>query len=642
MKRRNFRQRVMLLLLVLVMVCGQTLSFADIELIKRSEADDRYKWDLTDIYATRADFDTDVNKLKNELIPQLKEFEGKLNSSEALIDLFALDEEASRIMYDVYVYANLNLDLDQSKSESIEMSSIAGNIYNEYSAATSFVSPEILELDEETLRTIIADPRLAEQKVLLEGLLEEKAYILSKEEEQLLSLVSSLSDSPKSIFDKVTIADKDKIFIGDPNGNRVELTSGKFSEILEDPNRDYRARAAQARGMSSAGVNNTLTSIYETQLKTNTLFATARGFESGLEAALHSEDIPRSVYDNLIASVNDNLEYLHKYYDVRKEALGYENLYYHDAYVPLTADYKIELSYDEAADMIERALAPLGDKYVSDFREGIENNWVDVYEDDNKYTGGYQWGSYDTHPFILMNYSNNLDSALTLAHEMGHALNSKYSNEAQPYIMADYPIFTAEVASTVNELLVMDYLIKNADSDEEKMYLINKQIDNIRGTVYVQVMFSEFEEATHALVEAGQAISPETLNDMWLEIMGKYYGPSYTLLDYQKYGWSTIPHFYWNFYVYKYATSMSAAYSIVNRIKSGDEAAVADYLNFLAAGGSEDPITVLKMAGVDMNSSEPVDSILVYFGGLVDDLESMLDEREAVDEDVADAAQTAQ
>ncbi len=288
----------------------------------------------------------------------------------------------------------------------------------------------------------------------------------------------------------------------------------------------------------------------------------------------------------------------------------------------------MEITFDEAAEMIATALQPLGNKYVTDFNNGIANQWVDAYEDSNKYTGGYQWGTYDTHPFILMNYDNTLNSALTLAHEMGHALNSKYSDETQPYSMADYPIFTAEVASTVNEMLVMDYLIKNAENDEEKLYLLNQQIDNIRGTVFVQVMFSEFEKTTHEMVEAGEPISPDVLNDLWMDLLVKYFGSDYTTLEYQKYGWSRIPHFYMNFYVYKYATSMSAGYSIVNRIMAGEENAVEDYLTFLGAGGSADPISVLKATGVDMNSSEPVDSILEYFGELVNELEVLLDAKE--------------
>lgn len=437
-----------------------------------------------------------------------------------------------------------------------------------------------------------------------------------------------MAGSPRNVFDKVTIADKEKVFITNKDGEEVELTPGLFSQILEDDDRDYRSNAAEVRYSVYEKINNTLAATYEAEIKKNIFFSKARGFDSAIQASLYAETIPQSVYDNLVSSVNENLEYLHKYYEVRKKALGYDDLYYYDAYVPLTDEYRMEITFDEAAEMIATALQPLGNKYVTDFNNGIANQWVDAYEDSNKYTGGYQWGTYDTHPFILMNYDNTLNSALTLAHEMGHALNSKYSDETQPYSMADYPIFTAEVASTVNEMLVMDYLIKNAENDEEKLYLLNQQIDNIRGTVFVQVMFSEFEKTTHEMVEAGEPISPDVLNDLWMDLLVKYFGSDYTTLEYQKYGWSRIPHFYMNFYVYKYATSMSAGYSIVNRIMAGEENAVEDYLTFLGAGGSADPISVLKATGVDMNSSEPVDSILEYFGELVNELEVLLDAKE--------------
>ncbi len=614
-------------LLVVILLIGQTASFAGGDLVTRSDADEKYKWDLTDIYESRSSFDADV-KAVEDILPQFEAYMGKLNTADALVEIFALDEEASRKLFKTYVYANLMLDLDQTNNDAVEMSSITSGLYGKYVSAQSFVEPEILELDESTIREFMEDERLEDMKMYLEGLLNQKEHILSKEEEKILSLASEMAGSPRNVFDKVTIADKEKVFITNKDGEEVELTPGLFSQILEDDDRDYRSNAAEVRYSVYEKINNTLAATYEAEIKKNIFFSKARGFDSAIQASLYAETIPQSVYDNLVSSVNENLEYLHKYYEVRKKALGYDDLYYYDAYVPLTDEYRMEITFDEAAEMIATALQPLGNKYVTDFNNGIANQWVDAYEDSNKYTGGYQWGTYDTHPFILMNYDNTLNSALTLAHEMGHALNSKYSDETQPYSMADYPIFTAEVASTVNEMLVMDYLIKNAENDEEKLYLLNQQIDNIRGTVFVQVMFSEFEKTTHEMVEAGEPISPDVLNDLWMDLLVKYFGSDYTTLEYQKYGWSRIPHFYMNFYVYKYATSMSAGYSIVNRIMAGEENAVEDYLTFLGAGGSADPISVLKATGVDMNSSEPVDSILEYFGELVNELEVLLDAKE--------------
>lgn len=625
-RQRSKKSIVMALSLVFILLLGQTVSFAGSDLMSRSQADDKYKWDLRDIYTSRDAFEADVEAVET-LLPQIESYAGRLNTADALVELFALDEEASRKLFKAYVYANLMLDLDQTNNEAVEMSSITSGLYGKYIAAQSYVQPEILELDDATLQTFLEDERLKDHRVYLEGLLSQKEHILSKEEEKILSLASDMSGSPKNIFDKVTIADKEKVYIENKDGEEVELTPGLFSQIIEDTDRDYRKEAAQLRYSIYEKVNNTLAATYEAEIKKNVFFSKARGFDSSIEASLYAESIPQSVYDNLIEAVNDNLEPLHKYYKVRKQALGYENLYYYDAYVPLTDTFKMNIPFDEAVDLIAESLQPLGMQYVTDFNKGIDDRWVDAYEDSNKYTGGYQWGTYDTHPFILMNYDDTLNSALTLAHEMGHALNSKYSNEEQPYSMADYPIFTAEVASTVNEMLVMDHLIKNAKTDDEKLYLVNQQIDNIRGTVFVQVMFSEFEKRAHEMVESGQPLSPDVLNELWMELLVKYFGPDYTTLEYQKYGWSRIPHFYMNFYVYKYATSMSAGYSIVNQIMDGKEGALEAYIEFLGAGGSADPITVLKNAGVDMNSSEPVDSLLAYFSELVDELEVLLDKK---------------
>lgn len=621
---KRVRKSIVSLMLVFVLMLSQTAVFAEIDLIKRSEAADQYKWDLTDIYADEAAFMADIEMVEAAL-PKLETYSGQLKSVDKIAELFAMEEEVSRKFWTAYVYANLMIDLDQRNDKATEYVSIVNTLYGQYSTATSFVESELLELDKAMFDKLMKDSRLKDRKMYFQNLLDKKAHILSKDEEKILSLAAELSQTPNNVFDKVTLADKEKLYIENKDGEKVELTSGLYYQILEDKDRGYRAKAFEIRNGFYEKVNNTLSAAYEGEIKKNIFFSKARKFDSAIEASLSAEYVPKSVYDNLVSAVNGNLDYLHKYYTVRKEALGYDQLYGYDSYVPLTEDYKMEVSYDDANDIIATALKPLGDKYVADYKAGIADQWVDVYEDDNKYGGAYQWGTYDTHPYILMNYDNSLNSMLTLAHEMGHALNTKYSNEAQPYATADYTIFTAEVASTVNELLVMDHLIQNAKNDEEKLYLINQQIDNIRGTVYVQVMFSEFEKMTHEMIENGEPLTPEILNKTWMDLLKKYYGEDYTLLHFQQYGWSRIPHFYMNFYVYKYATSMSAAYSIVNRIKANEENAVEDYLTFLAAGGSDKPIDILKATGVDMNSSEPVDSILVYFGQLVDEFEVLIE-----------------
>lgn len=632
MKKNKIIKKLLALSLATTMIFSQMTVFADKPLPKRAEVGDAYKWKLEDIYSTNEDFKSDVKKLREEYVPKLKEFKGKLNSAENLAKYFKLDEEASYIIEKVYMYPNLMADLDQSNNTATELVGIAQGVYNEYLAAISFATPEILKLDTNKIEKLKGDKKLSVYSHYLDSIMEQKEHILSEKEEAILALAGELSGSPRNIFDKVTLADFEKGRVTDKDGNEVVLTSSAYSKILKSSDRDYRKRASEARGESYKKVNNTLAATYESEIKKNIFFAKARGYESALEASLAAENISKDIYENLVSAVNKNLAPLHKYYAVKKQALGYDELHGYDNWVSLVKDYKLEYTYDEAVEMIMEGLKPLGDEYLSKFKEGIENRWLDVYEDDKKYTGGYNWGPYGVHPYILLNYDNTLDSALTLAHEMGHALNSVYSDEKQAYINADYSIFTAEVASTANELLVMDYLISNAKSDDEKLYLINKQIENIRGTVYTQVMFSEFEQRAHELVESGNALSPEVLNNLWLDIMKKYYGESYTFDETSKYGWSRIPHFYMNFYVYKYATSISAANELVKNIVDGKEGATDKYLEFLAAGGSDYPVDILKDAGVDMTKTDAVDNILVYFNDLVNQWEELIKKQDkAVD-----------
>lgn len=631
MTKNKMKRSIALFLVATMLSVPVSTVFAAKPLPTRSAAGDKYKWKLEDIYASRQAFEKDVKLLKEKYIPALAKYEGKLNTAANIAAYMKLDEEASVIMEKVYMYPKLLADLDQSNNAATEMVGMAMGVYGDYGAKTAFATPEILSLSEKQLKDIIADKSMKLYVPYLEGLLEQKAHILSKEGEGILAMAGELGGTPRSVFDKATLADFQKAKIKGKDGKEIELTNSVYSKILEEGDRETRQAASQARGEAYGKINNTLAATYLGEVKKNIFFAKARGYNSALEAALTSTDIPKEIYDSLITSVNKNLDPLHKYYKVKKEVLGVKELHGYDLDVPLVGTYKMEYTYDEAVAMISKGLAPLGTQYLTDFNKGVQNRWVDVYEDAKKYTGGYNWGPYGVHPYILMNYDNSLDSALTLAHEFGHALNSYYSDQKQPYLYASYPIFTAEVASTGNELLVMDYLINNAKTDEEKLFLLNKQIENIKGTIYTQVMFSEFESKVHAMVEKGEPVSPEVLNNLWLELLKKYNGSAYTVDDYAKYGWSRIPHFYMNFYVYKYATSMSAANELVNNIVTKKPGAVEKYLEFLAAGGSDKPVEILKKAGVDMTSSAPVDNILTYFNKLVDEWEVLLKKQKAVE-----------
>lgn len=627
MRKKAILKKIIAIALVTMMFCGQTAVFAEKPLPKRSEVKDEYKWNLSDIYESKELFEADIENLRNKYIPELKEFKGKLNKIDNLIKYYKLDEEASIIIEKIYMYPNLLADLDQSKAESSELVGMAVGVYNEYLTATSYAISEILSLDIKQIEKFKNDKKMIKYKHLIDSLIKQKEHILSEKEERLLSLAGELGSTPNDIFDKVVLADFEKARITGIDGKEIILTSSAYRKVLEGSDRDLRKKANIARNEAYGKVNNTLSAVYIGEIKKNIFFAEARGYDSSLESSLGTENISKDIYDNLVLAVNSNLEPLHKYYAVKKKALGYDEFHAYDNMVSLVKDYSLEYSYDEAVEMIEKALMPLGEDYLAKFKEGIANRWIDVYEDDKKQTGGYSWGPYGVHPYILLNYDNSLDSVLTTAHEMGHALNSVYSDEKQSYINSDYTIFTAEVASTVNELLVMDYLIKNAKTDDEKLFLINKQIENIRGTVYTQVMFSEFEQSAHEIIESGKALSPDILNDLWIEIIKKYSGEAYVLDESSKYGWSRIPHFYMNFYVYKYATSISAANEVVKNIVDNKPKASEKYIEFLSAGGSDYPVDILKNLGVDMTKSDAVDNILAYFNDLVNEWEILLNKQ---------------
>ena len=623
-----FSRSLLAVVMVAFLLISQTAVFAaDGEVPTRNQVDDKYKIDVTEIYPTREAFEADIKKLKEELIPKLLEYKGKLNNVDTIYEYFEMDSKLAEKLFQAYRYAKLQLDLNQADTNAQEMMSIAGSAYGLYAQLISFERPELLSMPTEKLEEIINDPKLATYKHYLESMLKEKDHILSDKEEKILSLASDLTGAPNNIFEQVMYADFEYPTIKDKDGKEIHLTNANYYKILEGDDRELRKKASEARVEALKKRNNTLSATYISEIKKNIFLAKSRGYDSALEASLSGNHIPESIYDNLVSSVNNNLEYLHKYNEVKRKALGIEDLKSYDWSLPIVGDYKMDMTYEEAVELANKGLKPLGEKYLNDFNNAIESRWVDVYPGKGKYTGAYSASTYGLHPYILMNFTNDLDSALTLVHEMGHALNGKYSMEQQAMYNSNNPIFTAEVASTANELLVMDYLIKNAKSDEEKLFLLNQQINNIKGTIYTQVMFAEFEQRAHEMVEQGQPLSADVLNKLWLEIIKKYNGEAYPLTENAQYGWSRIPHFYMNFYVYNYATSMSASYQVVNNITEGEEGAVENYLKFLGAGGSDYPVEMLKIAGVDMNSSEPVDNILEYFGGLVDEMEKLIDKR---------------
>ncbi|WP_202944081.1 oligoendopeptidase F [Caldicellulosiruptor hydrothermalis] len=614
-------KKLLVFAIIFSFIVTTVIGFASEGVKKRSEIPDKYKWNLEDIYSSPEKWNADLNKVLNYYIPKFKNYKGKLSDKNKLLECLKLRDEMMRIADKVYVYAHMKADENQADNKVSEMRSKSETMYAQVSAAVSFIQPELLRLPEKTLKSYMQDKSFADYKMYLDAVLKQKPHTLSPEGEELLALAQDFAGSPYNIFTQLKYADLTFPKIKDDKGNEIQLTEASYGKYLENKDRDFRKRAFEGIYSSFDKVKNTLAATLTAEVKKNVFFAKARKYNSALEASLAQEFIPRSVYDNLIKAVNNNIKYLHKYVELRKKVLNLDKVHIYDMYVPLVANYEMNIDYEQAKKLILEGLKPLGNDYLKVLNIAFNNRWIDVFETENKYTGGYQWGAYDTHPYILMNYNNTMDSVLTLAHELGHAINSYYTNKTQKYINSNVPIFTAEVASTTNELLMINYLLKKAKSDDERLYLLNTLVENIRGTVYTQVMYAEFEKEIHERVEKGEALSAETLSNIWGNLMKKYYGDSFEVDKLATLWWARIPHFYMNFYVYKYATSMAAANEVVKNIEKGD---TAKYIEFLKAGSSDYPINVLKKAGVDMTSTKPVDNLLTYFGQLVDEMEKIL------------------
>lgn len=624
MKRNNFFKAIAVVLTIVFTFSFGVVFAAEGSVPKRSEIDAKYKWNLAEIYPDDAAFEKDFTKIEKEYIPKIGEYKGQLTSPTNVLSCFVLDDEMNRTMEKLYVYSHMMLDLDAADSRASELASRTETLNSKVMEAEAFITPELLSLPDKTFKKLLDSSILKDYKYILTKLYNKKAHTLSKSEEELLAAASDLASTPEDIWSKATSADLKFKTIKDENGKEVAVTNSKWSAFLDNPNREIRKKAFEAHYGSYDTIKNTLAATLSAQVKKDVFFAKARKYNSALEASLSEDQIPTSVYDNLVKAVNDNLDALHKYVDMRQKVLNVDKVHVYDMYVPLVEDYKMEIKYDEARKMLLEGLKPLGQEYLDVVNKAFDSNWMDVYETENKYAGAYTWGTYDTHPYILLNYNDTADAMLTIAHEMGHAMHSYYSNKTQTYANADAPIFTAEVASTTNELIMTEYLLKNAKNNKEKLYLLNSLIENIRGTVYTQIMYAEFEKLIHEKVEKGEALSVDSLRTMWRELMQKYYGPNFEVDDLVTLWWARIPHFYMNFYVYKYATGMAAAYPLSQSLIKGEKEATEKYLEFLKAGDSDFPVEILKRAGVDMTSTKPVDDLLKLFSDLVDQMEQLL------------------
>ena len=589
----------------------------------RSEIDNSLKWKIEDIYSNDESWKKDFEKIQ-KMLPNILKFRGNtVSSAENLLSVLRLNDEISQTFSSVYVYANMKLHEDTSNSFYQGLADQAQSLMVQVNSATSFIVPEILASNniEEFLKS---NKDLEFYKIYLDNLMRLKAHILSPEIEEILAEAGEITEAPDNIFAMLNNADITFDNIPNEKGEMVELTKGRYTSYLELQDRKVREAAFKSLYKSYIKQKNTLTAIFSSNVKKDAFIAKVRKYNSSLEAALDDSNIPVEVYYNLIKAVENKLPLMHKYVSLRKKLLGVEELHMYDLYVPMVKDVEMNIPFEQAKGKVLEGLAPMGEEYLSLLKKGFNEGWIDVCENQGKRSGAYSWGTYGVHPYVLLNHQDNLDSTFTLAHEMGHAIHSYYSDKNQPYIYAAYKIFVAEVASTVNESLLMQHMINNADNKTQKAYLINHFLEKFRGTLFRQTMFAEFEMITHKMVEDGEALTVDVLCSIYHKLNEKYFGNDIVIDSEIDMEWARIPHFYSAFYVYQYSTGFSAAIALSQRILEYGQKAVEPYISFLKSGGSDYPINLLKKAGVDMTTAEPIDKALELFDQLLKELEELL------------------
>ena len=587
----------------------------------REEIDAKDKWDINKVYPSEELWEEDFKGLKEEAI-QLKEYVGKLSDPQKLLEYLKVSEKISRAAENLFIYAHLKYDEDTANSKYQGLKDKIDTYLSELRSYQAFFVPEILSLPEGAIENALnANPDLKLYDFMLQDILKMKPHTLSKSEEELLASVSDCLDAPHNIFGMLTNADMTFPVIKDEEGNDVELTEVNYGRFIRSRNRKVREEAFKALFNTYEKYKNTLAVSLTSSLKNFIFNAKARKYSSALESSLKPNDIPLEVYSNAIETMNNNLSALHRYVSIKKKLLGLDKIHMYDLYVPLIEIEKQHIEFDDAVAMVKEGLQPLGTEYLSIFVEGINSRWIDKYENKGKRGGAYSWGSYDTMPYVLLNYNYELNDVSTLAHEMGHSIHSYYSRKTQPFVYADYTLFCAEVASTTNEALLINHLIKNEKDEKKRFYLINQELEQIRTTVFRQLMFAEFEKVTHESIEQGNPLTSEDLCRIWHDLNVKFFGPEMIVDKEIDMEWARIPHFYSDFYVYQYATGYAAASSFARSILQEGESAVVRYTEFLKAGGSDYPINILKKAGVDMTTPKPLEDTIKRFEELLDMME---------------------
>ncbi len=615
-------------LLAAAFACLFTSGAAAQAVKQRPEIDAKYKWDLTSILPDDAAWQKALEQVKAGL-GQFDQYKGKLALSAANVrEVLKLRDSLSLAADNLSVYASLKLDEDNRVSKYQEMQSQASDAYSKLGNASAFIQPELLAMDSATLMGYAAsDPELKAYTFMLANLLRSKAHVLSDKEEALLAGAGPVLDAPSRIFGMIENADISFGSIKDENGRDMQLTTERYSAILENPDRRMRRDAAQMFNETYLKYINSIAASLSSSVKRDYFLAASRKYRDCLEASLDADNIPVSVFKNLIAATNANLGPLHKWVTLRKKILGVDTLYTYDLDATLMKEKPREYTWEEGKALVLQGLSPLGKTYLDEFAKGLTSGWIDVYETQGKGSGAYSWGTYTSHPYVLLNYNGSLDHVSTIAHEMGHSMNSLWTNRSEPYQYNGHSLFTAEVASTCNEAILMKYLIANAETKQEKEYLLTRYIEQIVSTFYVQVLKSEFELAIHERVEAGGSLSVDFFRKTYRDLYQKYWGPELTIGPQSDLGGMRDDHFYTQYYVYQYATSYAAAQVLSDKIVRKEPGALEAYYQFLRTGASDYPVETLKKAGVDMTTPEPVAKTIKLFGELVDQLEQLLNEK---------------
>ena len=591
--------------------------------MKRSEISDEYKWSVKDLYSSDELWNNDYEKALKST-QEKSSFEGcVMDSADTLADALSESEKDDYITERLYVYAFMRYYEDTSDGTYQQMSGKAQMLAVKMSEKYSFLGPEIMAADDDKVARFLDSDKIKPYRHLLCDMLAKKEHTCSQKEEKLLAMASQMADSPSDIFSKFNNADVKFGKVHDEHGDEKELTSAGFSVFMESRDRNVRKEAFYALYRQYKSYINTLAASYYGNVKQAVFFANARNYESTLQMYLSGSFIPESVYTNLIDTVNNNLDKMHDYVSLRKKTLGVDELHFYDIYAPLTSDYTVKVSYENAKETVLDALKILGDDYVSQVKKGYESGWVDVYENDGKRSGAFSWGAYGTHPYIFLNYTDTLNDIFTLIHETGHAMHTYYSNETQPYTYAGYKIFVAEVASTCNEVILIDYLLKHSRSDEEKKYLYGHYLEQFKGTLFRQTMFAEFEMITHRMAQDGEVLNAESLCGTYKKLNEKYFGKDMVIDEEIAYEWARIPHFYTPFYVYQYATGFSAAVAIATKIINGDKEVLHGYREFLKGGSSMHPIELLSLCKIDMSKPDVIQDALNVFGSLIEDFKKI-------------------